>query len=160
MGSFQGGQSYCSSGTWAPTTADACRKRNKQAHLHHCSVLFFFSPSCHHLFSLTENMIISLPPMWFTVGKERWDVYVCVCVCVCVWLGSGLLKESVVVFARPSPLDAPCVSLTLSLIIRYTASCWGGQVLLGLSYIRLIKMPHAHTHTYTHTYSRVVVGWF
>ena len=59
----------------------------------------------------------------------------CVCVCVCVWLGSGLRKESVVAFVHFSLLDAPCVSLTLSLIIRYTASCWAGQVLLGLSYL-------------------------
>lgn len=144
MGTFQGRQSYCSSETSAAMTADACRKRNKQAHLHRCSFLGVFFRSCHHLFSLTENMIISLPPMWFAVRKGRQDA------CVCVV--RQRLEELVIVFVHLSLLDAPCMSLTLSLIIRYTTSCWGGQVLLGLSYIHPQSSASCtHTHTYIYT---------
>ncbi len=72
------------------------------------------------------------------------------------------LEELVIVFVHLSLLDAPCMSLTLSLIIRYTTSCWGGQVLLGLSYIHpqsSASCTHTHTHIYTpsHT-SKVVLG--
>lgn len=108
-------------------------------------VFFLFFQNCHHLFILTQNMIISLSPMWFMVRKMY----------VSVWLGSGLRKESVVVFVHLSLLDAPCVSLTLSLIIRYMASCWGGQVLLGLSYIHPQSRCLMHTDTCMHTHKYI-----
>ena len=58
------------------------------------------------------------------------------------------------VFILHSLLDAPHVSLTLSLIIRYIASCRGRQVLLGLSYTGL--QSRCSTHNRTHM--KVVVG--
>lgn len=76
MGSFHGGQSYFSSETWNALTAD---ERNKQPHLHHCivlsvcvraSVCVCVCVSCHHLFSLTENVIIASSPVVYRRERE------------------------------------------------------------------------------------------
>lgn len=112
-----------SSGTWATVTADVRRKRKTNRVICICEWWFFLLqlPSYHHP---TENVIIAPPPCVVYDRKDN--------VCVSVFIG-GFRKESVVVYSQ-SPLDAPCVSLTLSLINRYTGTCWEGQVLLVLSY--------------------------
>lgn len=74
------------------------------------------------------------------------------CVCVCVYVVRG---RSLWLSLCTSLRLVHRASLTLSLIIRYTASCWGGQVLLGLSCIhpnsRCLMQTDTHTHR-THTY--------
>lgn len=78
---------------------------------------------------------------------------------MCVHGWAAAHAKSVVIFIPCSQLDAPYVSLTLSLIIRYTASCWGKPgVGDAVTHKPPVKVPRAHVLTaHSHTHTQVVL---
>lgn len=131
-------------------TADACRKKETNGHICITAVFPFSFHRAAITYSVWQKMWLSpplpTPPMWFTVGKKETR---CACVSKEVARGRSLWSSLcwmhlVCPWHFPSLLDTH-------------ASCWGGQVLLGLSYIhpqsRCLTNTDTgrDTHTHTHT---------